>query len=468
MKMKMGVIALFVVAMLFPPFKVSADSGGYVVKLKDVTVPIELTEMLTVVNAKHRIYIADNVNQMEDYNEYIEYTETNDEVMLIEGESSASLYSLPCDELYSEQWQTQMVNAEFAWDMETYGNEVNVAVIDTGCNPHEDINLAGGYNFILNNEDYSDNHGHGTHVAGIISAQHNEIGIAGVAPKVNIYALKCVDPYYSSGTDELIAAIIAAVDKFDCKVISMSLGVLRDDEENGLYEAVKYATDNGVIIVAAVGNDGNKAYYKSRLYYPAAFEEVIGVGSVGLTKRRSDFSQQNDSVFVVAPGEEYKSTIGMSEYDYKGGTSQATPIVAGTAAILFSADADMTVDEFKDYIINCSEPIEDEYCGYGLLNIEAMFKECIKNTDYYVSPINDDDGVIVYNNTDDILTATGIFAEYEDKKYVSGSMNDITLLPDKKVKINYINTEGMLKFFLWSSTENLKPLTEGRIGGNKK
>ena len=453
--------------MLSPPFKVSADSGGYIVKLKDITVPVELTEILTEVNAEHRIYTADSINQLENFSEYIEYTETNDEVMLIEGESEVGLYSLPRDELYSEQWQLQMVNAEFAWDMETYGNEVNVAVIDTGCNPHEDINLAGGYNFILNNEDYSDNHGHGTHVAGIISAQHNEIGIAGVAPKVNIYALKCVDPYYSSGTDELIAAIIAAVDKFDCKVISMSLGVLRDDEENGLYEAVKYATDNGVIIVAAAGNDGRKDYYKSRLWYPAAYEEVIGVGSVGLTKRRSDFSQQNDSVFVVAPGENYKSTIGTDDYGVKGGTSQATPIVAATAAILFSADDDMTVDEFKNYIISCSEQLEDEYCGYGLLNIAAMFKECIKNKDYYVSPINDD-GVLVYNNTEDTLTAIGIFAEYEDKKYVSGSINDITLLPDKKVKINYINSKGMLKFFLWSSMENLKPLTEERIGGNEK
>lgn len=465
MKMKVGVIALFVIAMLSPPFKAEADSGGYIVKLKNVNVPIELTEMLTEVNAEHRIYTVDGINQLEGFGEYIEYTETNEEVMLIEGESEVSLYSLPSDELYSEQWQSQMVNAEFAWDMETYGNEVNVAVIDTGCNPHEDINLAGGYNFILNNEDYSDNHGHGTHVAGIISAQHNEIGIAGVAPKVNIYALKCVDPGYVSDEDELIAAIFAAVDKYNCKVINMSLGTLAN--KTSLYEAVKHATDNGVIIVAAAGNDGKKDYYKSRLYYPAAYEEVIGVGSVGLTKRRSDFSQQNESVFVVAPGENYKSTIGMSEYDVKNGTSQATPIVTATAAILLSADDDMTLDEFKNYIISCSEPLEDEYCGYGLLNIEAMFKKCIENTDYYVSPINDD-GVIVYNNTDDTLTATGIFAEYEDKKYVSGSMNDITLLPDKKIKINYINTEGMLKFFLWSSTENLKPLTEGRIGGNER
>lgn len=110
-----------------------------------------MAEVLTEVNAKHHIYTTDNIKKLEPFAEYIDYIETNDEVMLIEGDTNVGFYSLQMDELYDEQWQLQMLNVEFAWKLETYGNNVNVAVIDTGCNPHQDIVLAGGYNFILNN-----------------------------------------------------------------------------------------------------------------------------------------------------------------------------------------------------------------------------------------------------------------------------------------------------------------------------
>ena len=443
------VIALFVIALLALPFKVSADSGGYIVKLKDVIVPVELTEMLTEVNSEHGIYTADNVEQLEIFSKYIEYTETNDEIALIEGQPKAEVFSLRNSEQITEQWQLSMVNADFAWELETYGNDINVAVIDTGCNQHEDLNITDGYDFITNTNDYTDNNGHGTHIAGIISAQDNDIGVNGIAPKVNLYALKCVDPYYSSGVTELVAAIYAAVDTYNCKVINMSLGIPSNKES--LYEAVKYATDKGTIIVAAVGNDGDNEYYKSRLYYPAAYDEVIGVGSVGMTKERSLKSQQNESVFIVAPGEDYNSTIGTDEYDFKSGTSQATPMVTATAAMLFSVDYDMTLDEFKDYIANCSERLDDDYCGYGLLNSKAMFLDCIKNMDYYISPINSD-GVIVYNNTKDGLNAVGIFAEYDDNRYVSifiqESIRDLKgpsyirfTLEQKGISTNAINKE---------------------------
>ena len=382
---------------------------------------------------------------------------TDNRIVLTESESQAHLNSAS-----DEQWQLQMIKAQFAWDMGAYGNGVNVAVIDTGCNPHEDINLAGGYNFILNNEDYSDNHGHGTHIAGLISAVHNKTGIDGAAPKANIYALKCIDPNYVIDEKVLAAAIYAAVDKYKCKVINMSIGILKD-EDWLLYEAVQSASDSGVIIVAAAGNDVNDNYNKSRMYYPAVYNEVIGVGSVGITKKRSDFSQQNDSVFVAAPGENCKSTVGTTEYDIKSGTSQATPFVAAAAAILFSADENMTTDEFKNYIIKCSEPIEDEYCGYGLLNIEGMFKACIGKTDFYVSPINKD-GVIIYNNSDELLNATGIFAEYKDYGCALADVCCIRLLPHDKIKINNCNIGENTKFFLWDENKFLKPLAKSRKG----
>ena len=219
-------------------------------------------------------------------------------------------------------------------------------------------------------------------------------------------------------------------------------------------------TDKGAIIIAAAGNEG-RTQNKSRYWYPAAYEEVIGVGSVGMTKQRSDFSQQNDSVFLVAPGENYKSTIGLTEYTEMDGTSQATPLVAASAAILFSADDNMTIDEFKNYIESCSEPLEEDFCGHGLLNMEAMFNECIKNIDYYISPINKN-SVLIYNNTEDDLNAVGIFAEYKDERYVSSVLSDIILLPKEKTVIDCNDTNRYRKFFLWDFADKLIPLSESR------
>ena len=454
-------VLIFCFLIFCPLFGVSAETEGYIVKLKNENIPAELTQLLTEVNSKHGLYTVEDISVLDGFDEYIEYTEENSEVILIDDVPGVSLLTLPDDEYYSEQWQTQMVNADYAWEMETYGNEVNVAVIDSGCNQHEDINLAGGYYFASNSDDYSDTDGHGTHVAGIISAQHNSIGVAGVAPKVNLYALKC------SHIDDVIAAIYAAVDTYNCKVINMSLDVVNIAS---LYNAVKYATDSGVIVVAAAGNGGadSSEYKRTRLCYPAGYDEVIGVGSVGAAKTRSSFSQQNDSVFVVAPGEDYKSTVGTDSYVKKSGTSQATPVVSAAAAILFSVDEDMTVEEFKNYIISCSEKLEDNsFCGYGLLNIEAMFKACIANTDYYISPINSD-GVLIYNNTESTLSAIGMFAEFKNNLYTAGSMKEIILLPDKKMKINYYGSGGNMRFFLWSSLKNLYPLAEVRTAETAK
>lgn len=454
-------ILIFCLTIFFSVCCLSAEASGYIVRLKKGSIPGELMNFLTVVNSDHGVYTADSLDFMDEFGEYIEHTEPNGEITLIEGNEPVSFMTLPEDELYSGQEQIKLVNAPYAWEMETYGNEVNVAVIDTGCNAHADIELAGGYNFILNTDDYTDNHGHGTHVAGIIAAQHNDIFIAGVAPKVNIYALKAYDPTSSptGDVDELIAAIYAAVDTYKCKVINMSLGVT--EEFNELYNAVKHAYDSGTIIVAAAGNEGNTSNH-SRLWYPAAYEETVGVGSVDNSKNRSAFSQKNASVTVVAPGEACQSLNGTNSYKKMSGTSQASPIVAGAAALLFSADSHMTPAEFINYIANCSETLEDDYCGYGLLNIEAMFKECIKNTDYYVSPLNED-GILLYNNTDADLNAKGIFASYADGKLSLCSENELALLPGGKTKLSFDATLLKTKFFMWNSMENLQPMALEKV-----
>lgn len=460
MKMKVGVIALFVIAMLSPSFKVEADSGGYIVKLKDATVPVELTEMLTEVNAEHRIYKSDSINQLEDFSEYIEYTETNDEVVLIEGESPASLYSLPRDELYSEQWQTQMINADSAWKMETYGNDIKIAVIDSGCFHHDDLkaNLLEGKNYFDGSTDTSDIDGHGTHVSGIIAAENNDFGIIGVAPKAKIVPLKCFENNNAS-FDIIAEAIYDAVDLFDCQIINMSFGTSINSRT--IKEAINYAHKNGLILVAAVGNYGT-----STIYYPAGYEEVIGVGSVGSDKEKSEFSQSNKSVTVVAPGEMVKSTSNTNDYEYKQGTSQSAPLVSGMAAILVSMDDNISNEDFKRILIEFSDDIGQEgydtVFGYGILNGVNYIDFIQKNIKYYVSPINQStNGSYVYikNNTNEPLEAISIFACYENYRMKNCKISNLTLMPTKEIILHCEYEDYSTSHFLWESVNNIKPLT---------
>jgi len=464
MKMKVGVIALFVIAMLSSPFKAKADSGGYIVKLKDVDVPIELSEMLTEVNKTHHIYTIDNINQLEPFREYIEYTEINDEVALIEGEPTASLYSLPNDELYSKQWQTQMINADSTWKMETYGNDIKIAVIDSGCFEHEDLknNLLEGKNYLTGTTDVTDNNGHGTHVSGIIAAEMNDIGIIGVAPKAKIVPLKCFAPSHDTYVEDILDAIYDAVDVYGCKIINMSWGLKNDDPF--LQEAIDYADIKGVILVAAVGNYGS-----TTMYYPAAYKNVIGVSSVGIEKNKSSFAQYNKSVLVTASGEKVKSTYKDGNYQVLQGTSQAAPMVSGLAAVALSMNENLTSEEFRQLLIETAEDLgEEDYdvkFGYGLVNEDTLINRLMQNVEYYVSPINVRDGdayVLIKNNTENILKASSIFSEYNQEKFIGCSEIMITLLPDKEIMVKTKNNSNKISHFLWSGLNNLTPLTAKR------
>lgn len=441
-------------------FTTANADGGYIVKFKtDMNEICDLSGLDEISSGKN-LYIAENREELSGLEEYIEYCETNDTAELIEGTEAVNVLSVPDDEFYSEQWQLRLVNADYAWELETYGNSVNVAVIDSGCNPHIDLNgsLAGGFNY-TNNADsanFSDNIGHGTHVAGIIAARMNDIGIAGTAPKAKIYALKCVDTN-SGSSDALVKAIYDAVDKYNCRVINMSLGIKSDKQ--ALHDAVQYAYEKGVIMVAAIGNDGN-----SVVNYPAAYDEVIGVGSVGMSKTRSSFSQKNETVFVAAPGENVKSLKGTNSYTKMRGTSQATPVVAGAAAIALSADGDISPEDFMELIKATSEDLGDKgkdiLYGWGLLNIRGIM-DAIAG-EIYVSPINDDE-VLICNNGSENLNAWGIWGEFENGVYTGGAMNEIMLLSGKKIKLKYERMSDRLEFFLWKSVNDIKPLAKKRV-----
>ncbi|MHB0972545.1 MAG: S8 family serine peptidase [Thermoanaerobaculia bacterium] len=207
-----------------------------------------------------------------------------------------------------------MIKAPRVWSINT-GQKIRVGVIDTGIDmTHPDLMplLRGGYDFVNKDNNPQDDHGHGTHVAGTIAAMNNDFGVVGVAPNVELYALKVMSPDDEGGASGNSRNIIAAVDwavANHLHVINLSLG---GDSSGWLEEeAYRKAVDAGLIVVAASGNDGEPS-----VSFPAAYPGVVAVGSVNTQSVLSTFSNTGPELRLVAPGEEILSTYpqGFAKY----------------------------------------------------------------------------------------------------------------------------------------------------------
>jgi subtilisin len=247
---------------------------------------------------------------------------------------------------------------------------VRVAILDTGMDiQHEDLqNLAvWGYSYYQGNRAISgatctpsswgacgDKNGHGTHVAGTVAAQANSIGVLGVAPDVQLYVIKVLSDR-GSGTWSSVAKGIVTATKGpdgivgtadDAQVISMSLGGSSGNAE--LEAAVKYALDNGVVIVAATGNDG-----ASSPSYPAAYPGVMKVGAIDSNNNIASWSNRGEDVF--APGVSVLSTTPGNKYSTYSGTSMATPHVAGVVALAIAAHPNYSNTQIFNLVVSTTD-----------------------------------------------------------------------------------------------------------------
>lgn len=274
-------------------------------------------------------------------------------------------------------WGVGRIDADYVWGgVPTTGSGINVAVIDTGIDlVHPDLtaNIKGGYNAISPTKSANDDNGHGTHVAGIIGALDNTVGVVGVAPTVNLYAVKVLNRNGSGYFSDIIEGIDWAV-AHNINVINMSLGASSDVQ--AFHDAVIRAHDAGIVIVAAAGNDSGGA-----VNYPGAYPEVIGVSATDSNDLVAAFSSVGPEVDLAAPGASVYSTYKGGVYRTLSGTSMASPHVAGAVALLLSVpskcDADTSgacsPDEVKARLettaIDLGLPGRDSQYGAGLLNI---------------------------------------------------------------------------------------------------
>lgn len=235
----------------------------------------------------------------------------------------------PNDPRYGEQWALPVIGLPEAWE-NLPSRTVTVAVIDSGiCMNHPDLQgrITQGYDFVDDDNDPTDTFGHGCGVAGVIAANSNNgIGIAGVAPNVQIMPLRVLNEVGLGSYSSIANAIVYAVDN-GAEIINLSLA--GPTSSVILEAAVAYAVDSGVVVIAAAGNFGREG-----AFYPAAYPSVIAVGSVDpVTLAQSSFSNYGSDIDVWAPGRDILTTNMIGDYEFVSGTSFAAPIVAGITAL---------------------------------------------------------------------------------------------------------------------------------------
>ena len=230
------------------------------------------------------------------------------------------------------------IKAPEIWAKGITGKGVTVAVIDTGCDSkHKDLagRILGGRNFTKEDKgdvnNYTDYHGHGTHVAGIIAANKNNSGMVGVAPNAKLLILKALDKNGSGNYSDIVSAVNYAVQQ-KVDIISMSLGGPTDYKP--LKEAIIKAVQANICVVCAAANNGDGKSDTSEFAYPAYYTDVISVGALDGTKTVAPFSNSNNQVDLIAPGVNIVSTYIGNKYAKMSGTSMAAPHVSGALALL--------------------------------------------------------------------------------------------------------------------------------------
>jgi hypothetical protein len=301
------------------------------------------------------------------------YAAQQDEAAL-GGTFGASQNVTPNDDLYERyQWNLRRVRAAEGWRLTTGSSSVIVAVLDTGVSlTHPELarRILPGYDFVNEDANAEDDHGNGTHVAGIIAAEgNNRTGIAGLAWQARIMPVKVLDAQ-ARGEPEIAAhGVIWAADH-GANVIN--LGLAGRMQSSILDEAIEYASGKGVVIIAPMGNDGD-----AEPSYPAANPRVIAVAATDRLDQRLPTSNLGSFVSVAAPGEQIASTFrqpgGPDSYAVAGTTAQAAAHVSGLVALMLALNPTLMPGDIRTLLEGSADdvgaPGRDSETGAGRINV---------------------------------------------------------------------------------------------------
>jgi hypothetical protein len=318
----------------------------------------------------------------------------------VERDYVAAIAEEPGDPYYAAQWGLPRVAAPAAWEVSS-GAGVVVAVLDTGIDAgHPDLQgeMAAGYDFVNDDDDPADDHGHGTRMGGIIVAQHdNGEGVAGVAPSAVLMPVKVLDDNGLGAYSAVASGITYAVDH-GARVINLSLvGPVASDL---LQAAIDYATARDVVVVAAAGNDGSGVPT-----YPAAAAGVVAVSAIDERDARPSFSNYGAWIGFAAPGVDIVTTSLGGGYASSVGTSPAAAFGSGIFALLFAADPTLSrgdaIARVYGGTVDLGRSGWDPYFGWGRADAYAAL---VPGQHRAVPPDSDAPQVAILSPVRDSLT----------------------------------------------------------------
>ncbi len=392
----------------------------------------------------------------------------------------------PNDPLFSSQSGLSIINASSAWSVTT-GSNIPIAVIDTGIDlPHEDLanklwvnsdEIPGngvdddrngyvddynGYNFLNNNVDLQDTHGHGTGIASIIAAQtNNGKGMAGMNWQAPIMVLKALNSAGGGDFETVARATRYAADN-GARLINMSFGAM--DDYTDLSSAINYALDKGVTIVAAVGNNHGQG-----VFYPAAYDRVIAVSSISDSGKFSSFSNYGVGVDLTAPGENIlmAGLATDSSYVRGSGSSFAAAEVTGVASLLLARYPTLSPAQINSILKATAVPLSsdpnDIYFGAGRVDASQAINYQPRNL---VGKANFNRSTVPADGLTSATITLTVSDEFNQPQFnlpvnvrVSGNNNLINgVLASGDINLGVTNIQGQLIFTLTSNVAETKRL----------
>lgn len=311
-----------------------------------------------------------SINTLASKDTYLKLVEYKDktryevkEIMIEQGYNVKSIFPNIEFKVMKESYNTVLFEQDLSWNLEMVNlheaynhfeeelndqSSVKIAVLDTGLDPnHESLR-----DFIVNDlaanftrDGLDDVYGHGTHVAGIIAAHTHLTGVMQEAKLVNV---KVLNDSGGGTFYDILDGIEYAID-INADVINMSLGGYisnREEDAIRLYnDLLRYALDQGSLVVAAAGNSRRPVVISRSGLYPAASPYSLAVGASNIEKRLANYSNYGNGLHIVAPGTNIYSSIPGDQYEYFSGTSMSAPHIAGLAGLIRALDSEISAED---------------------------------------------------------------------------------------------------------------------------